>query len=392
MISVVDRFIRYVQINTQSNDTSDEVPSTPGQWDLARLLEREMRQVGLSDIVLSPHCYLYGKLPANSNREVSPIGFIAHLDTSPDESGVGVKPQFRRDENGDEIITSDGTTLLGADDKAGIAAIMSAIEYLIEHPEIEHGDVYVAFTPDEEIGRGTDFFDRELFKADFAYTIDGGEEGEIEIENFNAAKATITITGKPCHPGYAKYKMVNACLIASNIVEIIRSESTPADTEGYEGFFHITRMEGNIGHAEVELIIRDFDANELFFKKRFLGYLVEEINNEFGKNTAKMKIEDQYKNMFEIISHFPDIVSVAKDSMREVGVTPRLTPIRGGTDGVKLCFEGLPCPNLYAGGLNFHSKDEYIPVKSLKSATQTIVNIAKKVHERAICIKIETSE
>ncbi len=387
MTSVVDRFIKYVQINTQSNEFSESVPSSTGQWDLARILLDELHEMGVTNAVLTPQCYVYAFMPANTRKRVSSVGFIAHLDTSPDEKGDGVKPKFKKDKKGNDIITSDGTTLLGADDKSGIAAIMSAIEYFTENPQVKHGDVYIAFTPDEEIGRGTDHFDRSIFKADFAYTVDGGEAGELEIENFNAAKAVIKITGKPCHPGYAKNKMVNASILASKVIDVICSENIPENSEGRQGFFHITHLEGNVGSATVEFIIREFDQLEFNYKKRFANYLAEGLNEQFGKGTATVEITDQYRNMFDIISQYPDIVQLAKNSMTEAGVEPKLTPIRGGTDGVKLCFDGLPCPNLFAGGINFHSKDEYIPVKSLYMAQDTVINIIKNVILSNICIK-----
>lgn len=386
MISVVDRFIKYAQINTQSDELSDSVPSTPGQWDLADILLDELKAMGV-DAVITPQCYVYACLHANTQNKISSVGLIAHLDTSPDEKGEDVRPQFKKDKDGNDIITSDGTTLLGADDKAGVAAIMGAVEYFVENPTVEHGDVYIAFTPDEEIGRGTDHFDFNLFKADFAYTIDGGKAGEIEIENFNAAKAVINITGKPCHPGYAKGKMLNASLVASKVIEIICSENIPENSDGRQGFYHITRIEGNVGNATVEFIIREFDSMEFHYKKQFANYVVKGINEQFGENTATIKITDQYKNMFEVISKYPDVVQLAKSSMQQAGVNPVMSPIRGGTDGVKLCFDGLPCPNLFAGGINFHSKDEYIPVKSLFLAKDMIVNIIKNVVLSNICIK-----
>lgn len=388
MTSVVDRFVKYVQINTQSNEFSESVPSSTGQWDLARVLLDELHEMGVTDAVLTPQCYVYAFMPSNTSKKVSSVGFIAHLDTSPDEKGDGVKPQFKKDKEGNVIITSDGTTLLGADDKAGIAAIMSAIEYFTENPQVKHGDVYIAFTPDEEIGRGTDHFDHNIFKADFAFTVDGGKAGELEIENFNAAKAVITITGKPYHPGYAMGKMVNAAILASKVTDIICSEGgIPENSDGRHGFYHITRIEGNVGRATVEFLIRDFDAVEFKYKKQLVENVIDGLNEQFGKGTGSLQITDQYKNMFEVISQYPDIVKLAKDSIRQAGANPQLTPIRGGTDGVKLCFEGLPCPNLFAGGVNFHSKEEFVPVKSLYQAQDTVINIIKNVVLSNICIK-----
>lgn len=387
MRTVVERFLEYVTINTQSDESKTCSPSTKGQLTLAHLLEQEMKQMGLSDVEVDSKGYVYAKLPANTRIKYPKIGFVAHLDTSPDEKGSGVKPQRISNENGEDIITSDGNTLLGADDKAGIAEIMTAIEFFTLNPDVRHGDVYIAFTPDEEIGRGTDYFDLDKFKADFAFTVDGGEEGEIEIENFNAAVAKITIKGKPAHPGYAKNKMVNAAILAGKIVEIISSERIPENSEGREGFYHITKVEGNVGSAIVECIIRDFDEEQFDEKKRYLKYVVNALNEQFGKGTAKISITDQYRNMFEIISNCPEIVELAKNSMKKAEVTPKMTPIRGGTDGVKLCFKGLPCPNLYTGGFNFHSKSEYIPVKSLNSAAETIMWIitdALKIKVRSV--------
>lgn len=373
MRSVVERFLEYVTINTQSDESKSCSPSTKGQLTLARLLEKEMKRMGLSDVEVDNKGYVYAKLPANTRAKCPKIGFVAHLDTSPDEKGSGVKPLLIKDEYGEDIVVSGGNTLLGADDKAGIAEIMTAVEFFTLNPDVKHGDVYIAFTPDEEIGRGTDYFDFDKFKADFAFTVDGGEEGEIEIENFNAAVAKIVIKGKPVHPGYAKNKMVNASILAGKIIEIISSERIPENSEGREGFYHITKVAGNVAGAIVECIIRDFDEEQFNEKKRYLKYVVNALNEQFGKGTAKICITDQYRNMFEIISNYPEIVELAKNSIKKAGVTPKLTPIRGGTDGVKLCFKGLPCPNLYTGGVNFHSKNEYIPVKSLRSATETIM-------------------
>lgn len=380
MRSAVDRFIDYVTYNTQSDESQPCSPSTKGQWLLANALVRELKDMGLSDAEVDNNGYVYACLHANTRTKTPKIGLIAHLDTSPDEKGKGVNPRFARTDDGEEIIKSDGTTLLGADDKAGVAEIMSAIEFFTENPDVKHGDVYIAFTPDEEIGRGTDYFDFSKFKADFAYTIDGGAEGEIEIENFNAAVAKIVIKGKPYHPGYAKGKMVNAAILAGKIVEIICAERIPENSEGREGFYHITKVAGNVAGAVVECLIRDFDEEQFNEKKRYLKYVVSAINSQFGKGSAKISITDQYRNMFEIISQYPAIVDLAKNSMRKAEVAPKTTPIRGGTDGVKLCFQGLPCPNIYTGGVNFHSKSEYIPVKALYSATETIKWIIRDAH------------
>lgn len=379
MRDVVDRFCDYVKVNTQSNESCPTSPSSPGQWILAELIKNELTQLGLQDIVLDKNCYLYAKLPANTRKKLPKIGFVAHLDTSPDESGENVNPQIIKDDDGNYIIKSDGTTLLGADDKAGIAEIVTAIEYFTEHSDIKHGDVYIAFTPDEEIGRGTDHFDINNFNVDFAYTVDGGKEGEIEIENFNAAKATIKIKGRPCHPGYATNgKMLNASILVARIADIISKEPIPETTDGRRGFYHITKINGNIGEAEIECILRDFDASLLERKKELLRDIVNNINRIHGEGCASIEIKDQYRNMFEIISQYPGIVNLAKTAMRNVGITPIQTPIRGGTDGVRLSFDYFPCPNLYTGGINFHSKEEYIPIRSLQSATDTIIEIIKE--------------
>ncbi len=377
MIDVVDRFINYVKINTQSRESSKTTPSTPGQWDLAHLLENELHSMGVNDTRLDEYCYLYAKIPANTTNKYYNIGLIAHLDTSPDEKGSAVKPFVTNLKNGEVAITSDGTTLLGADDKAGIAEIMSAVEFFMENPNVEHGDIYIAFTPDEEIGRGTDFFDLTYFTPDFAYTVDGGEIGELEIENFNAAKLTIEITGKNYHPGYAKGKMRNAVLIASKIVEVLSSEQIPETTDGQVGFFHVTSISGDVSKTKIVCLIRDFDEREFIAKKKFTQYIVDNINEQFGEGTVKLDIEDQYKNMFEVICKYPHIVDLAKNAMIKAGVTPKMTSIRGGTDGVKLCFMGMPCPNLFTGGMNFHSKDEYIPIKSLTAARDTLIELIK---------------
>lgn len=375
MKSVVDRFLNYVTFNTQSCESKACSPSTPGQKEFALQLSSELSDMGLKNVEVDSFGYVYALLPANTRKKYPSIGLIAHMDTSPDAPGRGVKPKCVKDENGVDIIKSDGRTLLGADDKAGIAEIMTAVEFYVENPEFPHGNVYIAFTPDEEIGRGTDHFNHNIFKANFAYTIDGGAEGEIEIENFNAAVAKIDITGKPYHPGYAKNKMVNAAIIAGKLIEIISSERIPENSEGRDGFYHITKVEAVVAKAHIECLIREFDEEQFQEKQRYLKYVVDAINDQFGKGTAKLEIKEQYRNMFEIISKYPEIVDLAKNSMKNAGVTPRLTPIRGGTDGVKLCFEGLPCPNLYTGGINFHSLSEYIPVASLHSATETIKHI-----------------
>ncbi len=381
MRDIVDIFRQYVEIDTQSRESAETIPSTPGQWDLAHLLEKELRTIGISDIMLDKHCYLYAKIPANTTKEYYNIGLIAHLDTSPDEKGSNVKLNITDTTENELVITSDGTTLLGADDKAGIAEIMSALEFFMSNPTVEHGDIYVAFTPDEEIGRGTDFFDLSYFTPDFAYTVDGGEEGELEIENFNAARFTITINGKNHHPGYAKGKMINAVLVASKIIEVLSSDQIPENTEGHVGFFHVTSVSGDVSHATVNCLIRDFDEREFKSKKQFAEYVVDSVNKQFGEGTVQIDIEDQYKNMFEVICKYPHIVELAKKAMKAAGVQPKLTPIRGGTDGVKLSFMGMPCPNLFTGGKNFHSKEECIPLRSMYAARDTLVHLIKSAEK-----------
>lgn len=377
----LERFLRYVTYDTQSNKDATDTPSTKGQFELARILEQELLQLGLSKITLDKHCYLYGLLPANTNKTDISIGFIAHLDTSPAVSGKDVKPRIITNPEGEQIIVSDGTTLLGADDKAGIAAIVSAMAYLQAHPEILHGNIYVAFTPDEEIGRGTEFFNTDIFKADWAYTVDGGELGELEFENFNAAKAVLTINGKNVHPGYAKGIMKNSMLIAGKVIEELSKEDIPENTEGRKGFYHLDFINGSVEQTVLHYIIRDFDIEEFDRKKKFLQYLEHSINEQFGEGCASLVITDQYSNMGEIIKQHPHIIQIAQKAMEEIGVTPKITAIRGGTDGARLSFMGLPCPNLFAGGMLFHSKDEYLPVKSLQKACETIIAIIKNTAE-----------
>ena len=372
--TVVDRFIRYTAIETTSSETSGTHPSTPGQWELARLLQAELTEIGLQEICLSDTCYVYAKLPANSQADLPKLGWIAHLDTSPEVSGKNVKARIV-EVDGEQRICSDGTTLLGADDKAGIAAIMSACEYLQEHPEIEHGDIYISFTPDEEIGEGTDFFDFEHFKADWAYTIDGGELGELSFENFNAAKAEFLLFGINTHPGDAKGKMKNALLIAAQLMRAL-SDEIPEESEGHKGFYHLTRMSGTVSEAQLHYLIRDFDEEEFERKKRFVQYLANGINEQFGEGTCLLNLQDQYKNMRSVMEQYPQAVQIAQEAMRSIGITPDIKPIRGGTDGAMLSFKGLPCPNLFAGGINFHSRNEYIPVSSLLQSVKNLIAIA----------------
>ncbi|MCE5345045.1 MAG: peptidase T [Bacteroidales bacterium] len=400
MEKLVERFIRYVKINTQSDENSEASPSTPGQTLLANMLSDEMREIGLQDISIDDNGYVMATLPANISDKVPVIGFLAHLDTSPDCKSENVKPQLveysggdillNREENiflspmefpvlnnyiGQTLITSDGTTLLGADDKAGIAEIMTAMDFLINHPAIKHGAVRVAFTPDEEIGRGADKFDVKKFNADFAYTVDGGELGEIEYENFNAAKAKVSIQGLNVHPGTAKNKMKNSMLIAMELNNMLPALEVPEHTDAYEGFFHLTGMSGTVENTSLNYIIRDHDMKLFNNKKDLLIRAVDHINLKYGPNTVILSMSDQYYNMKEKIEPVFHIVELAKKAMTETGIVPRIIPIRGGTDGSRLSYMGLPCPNLFTGGHNFHSRFEFIPVKSMEKVTEVIVKI-----------------
>ncbi len=406
-MNVVDRFLQYVKFDTQSDDTTNMWPSTPGQMVFAEHLEEELRSMGLCDISLDDNGYLMATLPSNVGKQVPTIGFIAHLDTSPDLSGKHVHPKIVKQYDGgdivlneekniilsprefpeldhyvgQELIVTDGNTLLGADDKAGIAEIITAIQYLKDHPEIPHGKIRIAFNPDEEIGQGAHKFDVERFGADWAYTMDGGEIGELEYENFNAAVAKITFRGRNVHPGYAKHKMINSIRIANTFTSMLPRWETPEHTEGYEGFYHLISIQGDVEKTDVTYIIRDHDRDRFERRKKELEHLVRKINNEFPNSTT-IEIKDQYYNMREKIEPIMYIIDLAEDAMRNVGVTPHVVPIRGGTDGAQLSFKGLPCPNIFAGGLNFHGRYEYIPVKSMEKATDVIVEISRLVAER----------
>jgi tripeptide aminopeptidase len=402
MDPLVDRFLRYVQINTQSNPASETCPSTSRQWDLAKVLKEELIALGLKEVVLDERAYLTATLPANTSRPVPTIGFISHFDTSPDFTAEGVRPRLvpnydggdiilNEEENiilspeyfpelaaykGQTLIVTDGTTLLGADDKAGIAEIITAMEYLIAHPEVPHGEVRIGFTPDEEIGRGAHHFDVEAFRAQWAYTVDGSQVGELEYENFNAAKAVITAFGKSVHPGYAKDRMINAITVLQEVLGQLPPGEVPEQTSGREGFFHLHHVEGQIEEARAELIVRDHDRARFETRKALLQRLVAETGKR-RKTKITLDLEDQYYNMKEkILPVFP-IVDVAEEAMKAVGVTPIIKPIRGGTDGSQLSFKGLPCPNIFAGGHNFHGKYEYIPVESMQKAVEVIVKICE---------------
>ncbi|MDD2298921.1 MAG: peptidase T [Fermentimonas sp.] len=403
-MTIVDRFIKYARIDTQSDENSTQTPSTQKQFNLAKEVEKEALEMGLVDVSLDNNCYLMATLPSNTSKKVPVIGFISHFDTSPDMSGNNVNPRIVKNydgkdivlnetnnvilspedfpellyHKGEDIIVTDGTTLLGADDKAGIAEIMSAMQYLIDHPEIEHGKIRIGFTPDEEIGRGADKFDVEKFGADWAYTMDGSEVGELEYENFNAASAKIEIQGRNVHPGYAKDKMINAMHIANELISLLPKEQRPEYTEGYEGFYHLISMNGSVEEANLSFIIRDHDREKFEDRKKILMSSVDLLNKQYD-NRLKLTLKDQYYNMREKVEPVMHIVDYAYRAMQELGIEPKVKPIRGGTDGSKLSFMGLPCPNIFAGGMNFHGKYEFLPVPSLEKASKVIVKIAELV-------------
>jgi len=404
---IIDRFISYVTIDTESDPNSDTTPSTEKQWDLANKLVEELKQIGMEDVSIDENAYIMATLPSNVDHEVPTIGFISHFDTSPDFTGANVKPQIIENYDGGDItlnkelniilspnyfedlllykgqtlITTDGTTLLGADDKAGICEIVSAMEYLIKHPEIKHGKIRVGFTPDEEIGRGAHKFDVEKFAADWAYTMDGSQVGELEYENFNAAGVKLTFKGKSVHPGYAKGKMINSILLANQFITQLPAEEVPEKTTGYEGFFHVNDIEGSIEETQVQLIIRDHDLDKYQQRKAFIQQLADQMNKDyaekFGEDIVICEISDQYFNMKEKVTPVFHIVDIAEQAMKDLNITPIIKPIRGGTDGSQLSYMGLPCPNIFAGGHNFHGKYEYVPVESILKATQVIVKIAE---------------
>jgi tripeptide aminopeptidase len=402
---ITKRFISYVTIDTESDPNNPEFPSTEKQWDLAKLLVDELKAIGMKDITLDDNCYVMATLPSNLDYEVPTIGFVSHIDTTPDFTGANVKPQIHHkydgkdiilnnEENivlspsyfedllqykGQSIITTDGSTLLGADDKAGITEIVTAMEYLIKHPEIKHGKIRICFTPDEEVGKGAHKFDVEKFGAEWAYTMDGSQIGELEYENFNAAGAKLTITGKIVHPGYAKGKMINSMTIGSNFVSKLPLNEVPESTEGYEGFFHLHQFTGNVEKTTLNFIIRDHDRVLFEDRKQFMLDLVDKMNNELGFNAIEIDIKDQYYNMKEKVGPVMHIVDIAEEVMNDIGITPLIKPIRGGTDGSQLSFMGLPCPNIFAGGHNFHGRYEYVPVESMMKATEVIIGISEKV-------------
>lgn len=401
---IVDRFLRYVKCDTESSTQTGVTPSTPGQLVFAKELEKELIAMGLVDISLDEKGYLMATLPANTDKKVPVIGFVSHMDTSPDLSGKNVNPRIVENydgnpiilnkelnvvlspsdfpellnHEGEDLIVTDGTTLLGADDKAGIAEILSAIEYLKDHPEIEHGKIRIGFTPDEEIGAGADYFDVAKFGAEWAYTMDGGEVGELEYENFNAAGAKVTIQGRSVHPGSAKNKMVNALVVANKLVSLLPPHERPEHTSDYEGFIHLVGMSGTVDAATVSFIIRDHDKELFENKKALLADSVAFINKLYP-NSSVVEINDQYYNMREKVEPFMHIVDYAFSAMEAVGVTPNVKPIRGGTDGARLSYMGLPCPNIFAGGLNFHGRYEFVPIQSMEKAANVIVKIAELV-------------
>ncbi len=408
MKTVKYKFLKYIKFDTQSNPDSNTTPSTVKQFELAKELQTELEKLELNNIKLTDKCYLYATLPANTDKKVPVIGFISHLDTSPDTSGTNVNTQIIENYDGKDIelnkkeniilspndfpelknyigqtlFTTDGTTLLGADDKAGVASIITAIEYLQKNPEIKHGDIKIAFTPDEEIGRGADFFDVDFFNAEFAYTIDGGELGELEYENFNGASLDVTVSGRNVHPGTAKNQMINSINVAHEFHAMLPNIKRPEHTTAYEGFYHLTNISGTIDETKMSYIIRDHDKDKFEEMKEHVKHVTELLNKSHHKELISIEIKDSYYNMREKIEPVMHIVDIAKEAMIEAGIKPKIKPIRGGTDGAKLSYMGLPCPNIFTGGHNFHGKYEYISLQSMIKTVETIVNIAKSVHDK----------
>lgn len=405
---IIKRFVGYVTVDTESDPESDTTPSTAKQWDLANILVDELKAIGMSDVTIDENAYIMATLPSNVDHDTPTIGFISHFDTTPDFTGANVKPQIIESYDGKDImlneaenivlspdyfddlllykgqtlITTDGTTLLGADDKAGITEIISAMEYLIANPQIKHGDVKVGFTPDEEIGRGAHKFDVKKFGADWAYTMDGSQIGELEYENFNAAGAVVTVKGKIVHPGYAKGKMVNSMYIATEFINSLPRMETPEHTEGYEGFFHLYSIKGEVEDTKLEYIIRDHDLGHFEARKEVMQNLTNELNAQYGREVIEIDIKDQYFNMKEKVEPVMHIVDIAEEAMKQVGITPLIKAIRGGTDGSQLSYMGLPCPNIFAGGHNFHGRYEYVPVESMIKATEVICKICELTAEQ----------
>ena len=400
---IINRFVSYVTIDTESDPNSETTPSTKKQWDLANKLAEELKSIGMQDVNIDENAYIMATLPSNIDYEVPTIGFISHFDTSPDFTGANVKPQIIENYNGEDIvlneaknivlspdyfedlllykgqtlITTDGTTLLGADDKAGICEIVSAMEYLIQHPDIKHGKIRVGFTPDEEIGRGAHKFDVEKFGADWAYTMDGSQIGELEYENFNAAGAVVKVKGKIVHPGYAKDKMINSMYIATEFINSLPRLETPEHTEEYQGFFHLHHISGDVEETTLQYIIRDHDKLHFEARKEVMIKLTRELNSQYGREVITTEIKDQYYNMREKIEPVMHIVDIAEEAMKQLDIEPLIKAIRGGTDGSQLSYKGLPCPNIFAGGHNFHGRFEYVPVESMIKATEVICKIAE---------------
>lgn len=407
-MTVIERFLKYVTFDTQSDESTGVTPSTPKQMVFAQYLKTELEELGLKDISLDENGYLFATLPSNVDHEVPVVGFIAHMDTSPDMSGENVKPRIVEkydgkdiplcaeeniilsptnfpellDHVGEDLIVTDGHTLLGADDKAGIAEIVGAVAYLIAHPEIKHGDIRIGFNPDEEIGLGAHKFDVEKFGAKWAYTMDGGEVGELEFENFNAAAAKIRVKGRNVHPGYAKNKMINSLLVANEYASLLPANETPGTTEGYEGFYHLIGMEGEVENTVLSYIVRDHDREKFEARKQALLNYAAQLNEKYGEGTVTVELKDQYYNMRQQVEPLMYIIDIAFAAMQEAGVTPKVKAIRGGTDGAQLSFKGLPCPNIFAGGLNFHGRYEFVPVQSIEKAMNVVVKIAELTAKR----------
>lgn len=405
MMTLVERFLNYVNFDTQSSEESETTPSTQKQMVFAQYLENELKCLGLEDVSLDENGYLFATLPANTNKEIATIGFISHMDTSPDMSGKNPKPRIIKSYDGkdiilnesekiilsptqfpelldhkdEDLIVTDGTTLLGADDKAGIAEIVQGMAYLMEHPEIKHGKIRIGFNPDEEIGLGAHKFDVKRFGCEWAYTMDGGEVGELEFENFNAASAKITFKGRNVHPGYAKNKMINSMLIANDFIRLMPENETPAHTQDYEGFYHLVGMKGEVESSQLNYIIRDHDLRKFKERKQEMSHMVDLINNKYGKDTAILDMKDQYYNMREKIEPVMHIIDIAFKAMEEAGIQPKVRAIRGGTDGAQLSFRGLPCPNIFAGGMNMHGRFEYVSIQSMEKAMKTVIKISELV-------------
>jgi tripeptide aminopeptidase len=399
--TLLEKFYKYISIDTQSDPTSETFPSTKKQFDLANVLVEELKELGLKDAHIDENCYVMATLPSNLDKEVPVIGFLSHVDTAPDMSGKDIKPQIVEDYDGEDIllnkekdmylrvsdfpelkkyvgqtiITTDGTTLLGADDKAGIAEIMTAIEYLVNNPDIKHGTVKIGFTPDEEIGKGVDHFDVNKFGAQYAYTLDGGEVGELEFENFNAAYAKVKVQGRNVHPGMAKHKMINSMIVGSEFNDMLPVFDRPEFTEHYEGFFHLIKFDGTVEESTLQYIIRDHDRKLFEDRKKLIGDVAAFMNKKYGEGTITIEMKDQYYNMREKVEPVYHIVEIAEQAMKDLGIKPNIKPIRGGTDGSRLSYMGLPCPNIFAGGHNFHGKYEFIPLESMEKSTQVILKI-----------------